>query len=260
VTRPILPGVDVAALRARFIAAGGAIFKHKGDDRWVIPGFKPVRVHSGRKDAPRNLIRLVRLVEAARTEYTRVVSTPVEESRTQEEVAPSRPQPRRRYLPGLQPPAPPLSVVTLSDEALHATRVEAARMYALRAEQDLRRAFREARGRWRASIRAATIVVARGREASFILYGYDLLRGDSPEERTPEAMQARLSAIVADDAKKVMIVNLDDDWTRADIDLLIEEVGKIRGRCDLLPTAEWPPDRLARLEAKLDEKTGGPHG
>lgn len=244
---PILPGIDVAVLRARFIAAGGAIFKHKGDDRWVAPGFKPVRMHAGRKDASRQLIRLVRLVEEKKYEYTRIVTSEPAEVPL---VGAPPAAPRRRSLPGLDPPAPPLPAVVLDTEAV---RAEAAKIDAARAGQDASRAEREKRGKWRQKFRKTDVILADipmigGHRVKVVLYGYDIVK---PYLAHDEGVNELLK-----DGYELLVIGGDDfkeECTLKHIDGLIEEIAKIRGRCDCLPTAEWAPEYRAKFEAGDDK-------
>lgn len=241
---PILTGITVASLRSRFLAAGGTIEQHKGDDRWRAIGFKPVRVHSGRTDASRQLIRLVRLVEAGRPEFSRVISPAEIEEDPMIEAA-METLIRHRPLPGLARPRPHTLVVQVTPEQEEAERAVAAQLAALKGGDPETIEAREKRGKFRAQMRRADVIVGIFEERALVFYGWALVQ-KTREDLAKIADKFVPIKVVLKFLRRqgytLLFVEMPD---RRTVDRMNQEVGMVRGRSDLLPTNEWPEDWTA---------------
>ena len=230
-TEPIAPGIDVRDLRQRFLAAGGTIYKHRGDDRWVHPKIKSVRVHSDRKDAPRELIRLVRLAEQERFRAARD---------PQPDLAIEPPRPARPRIPIKPRRTDPVTTnATLSEEGRRLTFRLAEEIASKRAlTQQEREGRRRNKGILSAAIRRAKIIAAQYHGKLIFFYGLDIISALKRAylEQGRAAYDRAFDKLAPED-----VIDFGDitPLDGAGVDYMITLTCKLKGRSDLLPTAEW---------------------
>lgn len=213
-------GIPIADFNKAFLAAGGTIERDTSSHAlYKFPGLPTYGTHQTNREAPGKLVSMLRRIQTGAVVSSERAAEPVPELEMVVVV-----EDRHRFIQRPNPPRP-VAVASLYD--LEVTRrvvesIEAAKPRAAEAERepDLR-----------AEVRQARVILGTGfSEAPGVtLVWYGLARIKHLQRcGGPDA------------AVEALVLDLSDpSWTRERVDAMTRVVEQVKGRCDLLPTAEW---------------------